>query len=104
MSKTITAPYDVAEYLQTAEDMADYLEASIEEAQGDVAFIARAIGDIARAKGIAQVARDTGISCERLKEEFSGSVVPSFDNILKVLSAVGLKLNVETNVLSSTSP
>jgi probable addiction module antidote protein len=42
--------------------MAAYLEASIEEANGDAAFIAKALGDIARAKGMAQVARDAGLS------------------------------------------
>ena len=55
MSKTITTPYDVVDYLQTPEEMAAYLEASIEAAQGDTIFIAKVLGDVARAKGIAQV-------------------------------------------------
>ena len=58
MSKTKTTRYDVAEHLRTPEEMAAYLEACIEEANGDTAFIAMALGDIARAKGMAQVARD----------------------------------------------
>ena len=60
MNKTITSRYDVAEHLRTPEEMAAYLEASIEEANGDAAFIAKALGDIARAKGMAQIARETG--------------------------------------------
>ena len=52
MTKTVTSPYDVAEYLHTAEDMAAYLEACMEEAPSDAAFIAKALGDIARAKGM----------------------------------------------------
>jgi len=57
MKKTSTTRYDVAEDLRTPEEMAAYLEACIEEADGDAAFIAKALGDIARAKGMAQVAR-----------------------------------------------
>ena len=103
MNQTITTPYDVADYLQTPEEMAAYLEASIEEAQGDVVFIAKALGDIARAKGIVQVSQDTGISCESLDEEFSGTRVPSLDTVLKVLQALELKLNIKTTVLSSAT-
>jgi probable addiction module antidote protein len=66
MSKTITTPYDVAEHLRTPAEMAAYLEVSIEEAHGDALFIAKALGDIARAKGMSQVARDTGLSRESL--------------------------------------
>ena len=52
MMETKTAPYDVAEFLETPEEMAAYLEACIQEADGDAAFIAKALGDIARAKGM----------------------------------------------------
>jgi probable addiction module antidote protein len=64
--KTTTTPYDVAEHLRTPEEMAAYLEACIEEADGDVAFIAKALGDIARAQGMTQVARDSGLSRESI--------------------------------------
>ena len=57
MNKTTTTCYDGAEHLRTPEEMAAYLEACLEEANGDAAFIAKALGDIARAKGMAQVAR-----------------------------------------------
>ena len=60
--KPTTTPYDVAEHLRTTEEMAAYLEACIEEADGDAAFIAKALGDIARAQGMTQVARDSGLS------------------------------------------
>lgn len=49
-----------AEHIRTPEEMAAYLEACHEEADGDAAFIAKALGDLARAKGMAQVARDSG--------------------------------------------
>ena len=66
MRKTVTTRYDVADHLRTPKEMAAYLEACLEEAGGDAAFIAKALGDIARAKGMAQVARDAGLSRESL--------------------------------------
>jgi len=66
MVKTKTTRYDVAEHLRTPEEMAAYLEACMEEAHGDAAFIAKALGNITRARGMAQVARDAGLSRESL--------------------------------------
>jgi probable addiction module antidote protein len=62
---------------------------------GDAAFIAKARVDIARAKGMSQVARDAGLSRESLYKALSGERSPSFDTILKVVSALGLKLHAE---------
>lgn len=95
MTKTVTTRYDVAEHLRTPDEMAAYLEACIEEADGDAAFIAKAIGDIARARGMSQVAQDAGLSRESLYKALSGERSPNFDTILKVLSALGLKLHAE---------
>ena len=95
MKKTITTPYDITEHLRTPKEMALYLQACIEEADGDAAFIARALGDIARAKGITQVAKDSGLSRESLYKALSGDRIPGFDTILKVLGALGLSLHAE---------
>jgi len=95
MKKTATSRYDVAEHLRTPEEMAAYLEACLEEANGDAAFVAKALGDIARAKGMSQVARDAGLSRESLYKALSGERTPSLDTILKVVSALGLKLHAE---------
>ncbi len=95
MAKTKTTSYDVAEHLRTPEEMAAYLEACMEEAQGDTAFIARALGNITRAKGMSQVARDAGLSRESLYKALSGERNPSFDTILKVTSALGIRLHAE---------
>jgi probable addiction module antidote protein len=97
MARTKTTPYDVAEHLRTPSEMAAYLEACLEEADGDAAFIAKALGDIARAKGMAQVARDTGLSRESLYKALSGERSPGFDTILKVISALGLRLHAEAD-------
>ena len=98
MKKTKTSRYDVAEHLRTPEEMAAYLEACFEEADGDAAFIAKALGDIARSKGMAQVARDAGLSRESLYRALSGDHSPSFDTILKVVGALGLKLHAEAPI------
>ena len=97
MKKAVTARYDVAEHLRTPKEMAAYLEACLEEAGGDAAFIARALGDIARAKGMAQIARDTGLSRESLYKSLSGQRSPGFDTILKVIEALGLRLRAEAS-------
>ena len=89
---TKTAPYDVAEFLETPEEMAAYLDACIEVADGDASFIAKALGDIARAKGMAQIARETGLSRESLYKALSGDRSPNFDTVLKVASALGIRL------------
>jgi probable addiction module antidote protein len=93
MAKTVTSQYDVAEHLRSPEEMVLYLNACLEEANGDAAFIAKALGDIARARGMAQVAADSGLSRESLYKALSGERVPSFDTILKVSRALGVKLH-----------
>jgi probable addiction module antidote protein len=95
MKKTITSRYDVAEHLRTPKEMALYLQACIDESNGDAAFIARALGDIARAKGMTQVAKESGLSRESLYKALSGDRVPGFDTVLKVLSALGLSLHTK---------
>lgn len=95
MTKTKTTRYDVAEHLRTPEEMAAYLEACIEEADSDAAFIAKALGDIARARGMSRIARDAGLSKESLSQALYGEQSPSFDTILKVVNALGLKLCAE---------
>ena len=95
MAKTKTTAYDVADYLQTPEDRAAYLDACIEESEGDATFIAKALGDIARAQGMAKVARDAGLSRESLYKALSGTRAPDFDTILRVTQALGIKLHAE---------
>ena len=95
MAKIKTTKYDVAEYLSTREEMAAYLEACIEEANGDAAFVAKALGNIARAKGMTEIARETGLSRESLYKSLSGERSPSFETVLKVITALGLKIHAE---------
>jgi probable addiction module antidote protein len=87
--------WDSAEHLKTDEDMVMYLEACMEEAGDDAAFIAKALGNIARAKGMTQLAKDTGLGRESLYKALSGEGNPSFGTILKVMHALGIKLHPE---------
>jgi probable addiction module antidote protein len=75
--------------------MAAYLDAWLEEAPEDAAGIARALGDIARAKGMTQVARDTGLSRESLYKALSESGNPTFATVLKVAKALGVRFHAQ---------
>lgn len=86
--------WDSAEHPKTDEDMAAYLEACLQEAGDDAAFIAKALGNIARAKGMTQLSKDTGLGRESLYKALSGEGNPSFATILKVTHALGLKFQV----------
>jgi probable addiction module antidote protein len=92
-ARTRTVAYDVAEQLRTPEEMAAYLDAWLEEAPEDASGIARALGDIARARGMSQVARDTGLSRESLYKALSETGNPSLATVLKVARALGLRLH-----------
>lgn len=87
--------WDSAEHLKTAEDMAAYLEACLQEAGDDAAFIAKALGNIARAKGMSQLASETGMGRESLYKALSGEGNPSFATILKVTRALGIELHAQ---------
>ena len=91
-AKIKTIPWDSAQYLETKEDIADYLEAVLED--GDPALITHALGVIARAKGMAQIGRATGLGRESLYKALSAQGNPEFATVLKVIHALGLKLKV----------
>jgi probable addiction module antidote protein len=86
--------YDTAEYLKTNDDMQAYLEACMEEGGDDPAFIAKSLGVIARARGMSQLARDSGLARESLYKALSGEGNPEFATILKVINALGLTLRI----------
>lgn len=94
MAKTKTFPWDPAEHLETEDDMAAYLEAALED--GDPALVAAALGDIARAKGMAQIAREAGLGRESLYKALSPEGNPELATVLKVVRALGLSLHATT--------
>ncbi len=97
MSKTIPTSYDVAEHLRTADERVAYVEACLEEAPSDAVFIAKALGDLARARGMSEVARVTGLSRESLYK-VSGDRNLTLDAVFKVLDAPRLAKIVTSHV------
>jgi probable addiction module antidote protein len=93
MKKLTTRPWDTTEYLKTGEDIAAYLDAVLDEAGDDPASVAAALGNIARARGMTQLARDTGLAREALYRALSPEGNPTFATVLKVLHALGVKLH-----------
>lgn len=92
MNKLETFPWDAAEHLETKEDIAAYLEAALED--GDPALVVAALGDIARCRGMTNIARETGLGRESLYKALSTEGNPEFATVLKVLKALGLRLQV----------
>ena len=93
MAKTKTYRWDAADHLKTKADIAAYLEAALQE--GDAATVTAALGDIARAKGMAQIARNTRLGRESLYKALSPSGRPAFATVFTVTRAVGLSLHAE---------
>jgi probable addiction module antidote protein len=91
MAKTKTRRWDAVDYLKSDEDMAAYLEAALEE--GDAALFTAALGDIARAKGMTEIARKTGLGRESLYKALSPDGNPEFATVLKVMHSLGLDLH-----------
>ncbi len=91
-SKIKTIPWDAPAQLKTAQDIAHYLEAVFED--GDPNLVAAALGDVARAKGMAQIAKAAGLGRESLYKALSPEGNPKFATVLKVMRALGLKLKV----------
>ena len=94
MEKTKTRPWDPAEHLETEEDMAAYLNVALED--GDLGLIMATLGDIARARRMAVVAQETGLGRESLYKSLSADGNPEFATVLKVVSALGLRLQATT--------
>lgn len=86
-------PWDSAEYLKTEEDITLYFEACLEEDPGDGSLVRVALGSIARARGMSQLARETGLAREGLYKALSADGNPEFATVMKVIKALGLKLH-----------
>lgn len=86
-----TRPYDAARYLNTEEQMAAYLESALEN--GDPRLVTVALGNIARAKGMTEIARKTGLGRESLYKALSAEGNPEMATFLKVVRALGIHLH-----------
>jgi probable addiction module antidote protein len=88
MTKLTT--FDVSQYLDSKEMIAEYLSEVLQD--GDMNELLEAIGNIAKAKGMSQIAKDTGLGRESLYKTFSADSKPRFETIMKVLDSFGVKL------------
>lgn len=85
--------FDMAEYLKTDEDIAHYLTLAL--AEDDPGELTHALGMIARARGMTDIARASGLTREALYKALRPSSRPRFDTIAKVCAALGVKLVVQ---------
>lgn len=82
--------FDVTEYLRSEADIAEYLTIVIEE--NDASLLAAALGDIARARGMTEIAKSSGITREALYKALRPDAQPRFDTINRVCTALGVRL------------
>lgn len=88
-----TSRFDAAEVLDTPEAIEAFLEDAFES--GDASYITHALGVVARAKGMTQLADDTGLSRQALYKALSADGHPEFETVLKVSMALGFRLTPE---------
>lgn len=88
---TKLSPFDATDYLDNEETIAEYLNAALEDPNPDV-FLA-AMRDVARARGMAQLARDAELGRESLYKALAPGAKPRYDTMLKLIHALGLKLS-----------
>ena len=87
-----TTRFDSAEYLDSDEAISAYLEEALET--DDPAFITQALGTVARARGMSQIAKETGLSRESLYKALSAEGNPEFSTVIRVMQALGLRFSV----------
>jgi probable addiction module antidote protein len=85
-------PFDATRYLKDEAAIAEYMAAVLEAGDTDLLLIA--LGDVARARGMAQVAKDTGLGRESLYKALAPGAKPRFDTVVKVANALGVRLTV----------
>ncbi|WP_085617447.1 MULTISPECIES: addiction module antidote protein [unclassified Pseudomonas] len=90
-------PFDMAALLSSDEAITEYLSQVL--ADGDTEEIIRALGHIARARGITQIATESGLGRESLYKALSPGAKPRFDTVLKVIRALGVDLLVQPHVV-----
>jgi probable addiction module antidote protein len=93
------ASFDASVYLDSEEMMAEYLAACLEDENPDV-FLS-ALADVAKAKGMSQVARDSGLGRESLYKALAPGAHPRHETIRKVVEALGMRITIAPNVVET---
>ncbi len=88
---TQLAPFDAADYLDDELTIAEYLTAALEDPNPDIFLTA--VRDVARARGMTQLAKDSGLGRESLYKALTPGAKPRYDTVLKLLAALGVKLS-----------
>lgn len=94
------APFDAADYLDDEETIAEYITAALEDPNPDV-FLA-AVRDVARARGMALLAQDTGLERASLNQALSPGARPRYDIMLRLLHGLGIKLSASPAMTQAT--
>ena len=92
MTKLEVTQFDIAQYLDDKEVIAQYLSQILED--GNMDELLESLGNIAKAKGISQIAQETGLGRESLYKTFHKGTKPKFDTIMKVMNSFGVKIQV----------
>lgn len=87
-------PFDAADYLDNEETIAAYLTEALEDPDPDIFIVA--VKTVARARGMTQLAKDTGLGRESLYKALAPGAKPRFETVMKVVRALGVKLHVDT--------
>lgn len=83
--------FDASEYLENETVIAEYLNAALEDENPNVFLVA--IGDVARARGMGQLAKDTGLGRESLYKALASGAKPRYDTVMKIVRALGIELH-----------
>ena len=92
MAKVKIAPFDASEYLDDEEVIAEYLTAALEDPNPEAFLLA--VANVAKARGIAKIAQDSGLGRESLYKALAPGAKPRYETVRKLMDALGVKLTV----------
>lgn len=93
MTKLVTTPFDGAKYIRTPEEVVEALSDALES--GEPGYIAATLGAIARSEGMTKLAEKTGVNRQALYTALSENGNPTLETLLKVMTALGIRLKCE---------
>ncbi|MXZ56046.1 MAG: putative addiction module antidote protein [Gammaproteobacteria bacterium] len=96
MTEKLTT-FDPAEHLNSSQAIAGFMEDAFES--GDPAYINHALGVVARAKGMTEIARQTGLSREQLYRSFSKEGNPTLRSTLAVMKVLGIRISAKQEMV-----
>jgi probable addiction module antidote protein len=95
MPKAKFARFEVSEHLDDEEVIAEYLTAALEDSNPDVFLLA--VANVAKARGMAQIAKDSGLGRESLYKALAPGAKPRYETVRRLLDSLGVHLTVVTN-------